>query len=120
MDDAHRRLLRQLPSVDEMLVHYYHQYQNKKIPRMVLIKAIRLALENTRQHLLKLKADELPESLDRPGLITKIHEQLDCSQRAHLIPLINATGVIIHTNLGRSPLAGAAMEQIFKSRGSLF
>ncbi len=114
MDDAHRRLLRQLPSVDEMLVQYYHQYQTKKISRLVLIKAIRLALEDTRQDFLKLAADELPESLDRSGLISKIHEQLDCSQQAHLIPVINATGVIIHTNLGRSPLAAAAMEQIFK------
>ena len=113
MEDAHRRLLRQLPSVDEMLVHYYHLHQTPKIPRTVLIKAIRLTLENTRQHLLKLQVDELPASLDRPELISKIHEQIGCSQRAHLIPLINATGVIIHTNLGRSPLAKAAMEQIF-------
>ena len=114
MEDAHRRLLRQLPSVDEMLVHYYHLHQTPKIPRTVLIKAIRLTLENTRQHLLKLQVDELPASLDRAELITKIHEQIGSSQRAHLIPLINATGVIIHTNLGRSPLAEAAMEQIFK------
>src|SRR3974390_2976086 len=113
MEDAHRRLLRQLPSVDEILVYYYQHYQTPKIPRTVLIKAIRITLENTRQHLLKLKADELPASLDRREIITKIHEQIDCSQRAHLIPLINATGVIIHTNLGRSPLAKAAMEQIF-------
>ncbi len=114
MDDVHRRLLRQLPSVDEMLEHFYEQSQTAKIPRTVVLKAIRLALEKNRQQILAVKAAELPESLDRADLITEIKKQLACSQQAHLIPLINATGVIIHTNLGRSPLATAAMEQIFQ------
>ena len=114
MDDVHRRLLRQLPSVDEMLEHFYEQSQTTKIPRTVVLKAIRLALEKNRQQILAVKAAELPESLDRADLITEIKKQLACSQQAHLIPLINATGVIIHTNLGRSPLAEAAMEQIFQ------
>jgi L-seryl-tRNA(Ser) seleniumtransferase len=114
MDDVHRRLLRQLPSVDEMLEHFYEQSQTTKIPRTVVLKAIRLALEKNRQLILAVKAAELPESLDRADLITEVKEQLACSQQAHLIPLINATGVIIHTNLGRSPLAEAAMAQIFQ------
>jgi L-seryl-tRNA(Ser) seleniumtransferase len=114
MDEVHRRLLRQLPSVDEMLEHFYEHSQTTKIPRTVVLKAIRLALEKNRQQILAVKAAELPESLDRADLISEIKKQLACSQQAHLIPLINATGVIIHTNLGRSPLATAAMEQIFQ------
>ncbi len=114
MDDPHRRLLRQLPSVDEMLLHFSQQLEAEKIPRAVLVKAIRQTLEDVRRHLLQLAADKLPASLDREGLITAINQQLGRSQQPHLIPLINATGVIIHTNLGRSPLAAAAMDQIFQ------
>ena len=120
MDDVHRRLLRQLPSVDEMLEHFYEQSQTTKIPRTVVLKAIRLALEKNRQQILEVKAAELPESLDRADLITEIKKQLACSQQAHLIPLINATGVIIHTNLGRSPLADSGHGADFSSRSPLF
>lgn len=112
MDNARRRLLRQLPSVDEMLGHFSEHSQTGKIPRAVLVKAIRLVLEKTRRHLLAANAGEVPESLDRADLLSEIKIQIASSQRAHLMPLINATGVIIHTNLGRSPLAAAAMEQI--------
>lgn len=112
MEDRHHRLLRQLPSVEEMLVHFHQSPQTNRIPRSVLIKAIRTALEETRQNLLKINPDKLPDNLDQSALFTQISEQIERSQRSHLIPLINATGVIIHTNLGRSPLAKAAIEQI--------
>jgi len=112
MDDAHRQLLRQLPSVDELLVHFSNQ--TGEISRSLVLTAIRRALEDARQHLLSLPVDKLPASLDRVGLIAEIHQQISRSQPARLIPLINATGVIIHTNLGRSPLAAAAINQITK------
>jgi L-seryl-tRNA(Ser) seleniumtransferase len=112
MDDAHRQLLRQLPSVDELLVHFSNQ--TGEISRSLILTAIRRALEDARHHLLSLPGDTLPASLDRVGLIAEIHQQISRSQQARLIPLINATGVIIHTNLGRSPLAAAAINQITK------
>jgi L-seryl-tRNA(Ser) seleniumtransferase len=114
MDEQHHRLLRQLPSVEEMLGHFQHAPQAFSIPRSVMIRAIRSALEHTRQQLLKLKADTLPEIIDRSGLLAQISEQMERYQQDHLIPLINATGVIIHTNLGRSPLARTVIEQITK------
>jgi L-seryl-tRNA(Ser) seleniumtransferase len=114
MDDALRQLLRQLPSVDELLLYFSHQPQAEKLPRSILVKAIRQTLEDTRQHLLELAEARLPAGLDRDGLITAIQQQIGQSRQAHLVPLINATGVIIHTNLGRSPLAQAAIDQIFQ------
>jgi L-seryl-tRNA(Ser) seleniumtransferase len=114
MDEQHHRLLRQLPSVEEMLGYFQHAPQTQNIPRSVLIKAIRSVLENMRQHLLKLEADNLPANIDQPALLAHISEQIERYQQDHLIPLINATGVIIHTNLGRSPLAEAAIDHIHK------
>jgi L-seryl-tRNA(Ser) seleniumtransferase len=114
MDDAHRQLLRQLPSVDELLLHFSRQARAEKTPRSVLVKAIRSALEDARRQLLELAEAKLPDSLDKDGLMVTIQQHLEQSRQTHLIPLINATGVIIHTNLGRSPLAQAAIEQILK------
>jgi L-seryl-tRNA(Ser) seleniumtransferase len=114
MDDAHRQLLRQLPSVDELIVHFKDHRPSEKIPRTVLVKAIRQTLEDIRRHLVDLAADKLPDNLDQSGLIAEIQQQIGQSQRAHLIRVINATGVIIHTNLGRSPLAEAAIQQILE------
>jgi L-seryl-tRNA(Ser) seleniumtransferase len=114
MDDPHRRLLRQLPSVDELLLHFHHQPGSAIIPRTVLVNAIRHALKELRQHLLNLTADNLPAELDRSRLISTINQQVEQTRQPRLIPLINATGVIIHTNLGRSPLAAEAMDQIFQ------
>jgi L-seryl-tRNA(Ser) seleniumtransferase len=113
MDDPHRQLVRQLPSVEEMLVDFGQQSQMAQIPRAVLVKAIRQTLGETRRRLLEMAVETLPAALDRVALINDIHQQIQRSQQARLMPLINATGVIIHTNLGRSPLAKAAMDQIF-------
>jgi L-seryl-tRNA(Ser) seleniumtransferase len=114
MDDAYRQLLRQLPSVDELLVYFSRRPQADKMPRSVLLKAIRHSLEDARRHLLELAEAKLPASLDQDGLIAAIQQYIGQSQQAHLIPLINGTGVIIHTNLGRSPLAQAAIDQILQ------
>jgi L-seryl-tRNA(Ser) seleniumtransferase len=114
MDEAHRLLLRQLPSVDELLIHFSRRPQAKKIPRSVLVRAIRGTLEDARRQLLALAETELPDSLDRSGLIAAIQQHLEQTRQTHLLPLINATGVIIHTNLGRSPLAQEAIEQIWQ------
>jgi L-seryl-tRNA(Ser) seleniumtransferase len=50
-------------------------------------------------------------------LIDNINKQIDSSQQPHIMPLINATGVIIHTNLGRAPLSIAALAAVRKVGG---
>ncbi len=112
MDDAHRQLLRQLPKVDELIEHFRQQAIGRQAPRRVLTQVIRQVLEQTRQRLLAWPSAEVPAIFDKVGLWHEIAEQLAKTQRPHLMPLINASGVIIHTNLGRSPLAEAALEQI--------
>jgi L-seryl-tRNA(Ser) seleniumtransferase len=56
------------------------------------------------------------ESLSSDGVIARIESaaeaELSRTFRPSLEPVINATGVVIHTNLGRAPLAGAAIERV--------
>ncbi|MGQ9921204.1 MAG: L-seryl-tRNA(Sec) selenium transferase, partial [Desulfobacca sp.] len=112
MDDRQRQLLRQLPKVDELLAHFGQQAVGQQTPRRVLTQVIRQVLDDTRRWLLALPPGQMPETFDQVDLIDRIAEQLAQTQCPRLIPLINASGVIIHTNLGRSPLAEAAIEQI--------
>ena len=114
MDNAHQQLLRQLPKVDELIDHFTSQAAGGPIPRRVLTQVIRQALDDTRQQLLALPTTQVPERFDLAGLRQQIEQQLIQSLTPRLIPLINASGVIIHTNLGRSPLAAAAIDQIVK------
>jgi len=112
MDDGHRQLLRQLPSVDELILFFQEHPLAAELPRTILVKAIRQTLAEVRRQLLELSPDTLPERVDREWLLAQIQQQVRQSQSFRLLRVINATGVIIHTNLGRSPLAQAAMEQI--------
>ncbi len=112
MDDAQQRLLRQLPSVDELLAAFYQQTPPAAVPRAVVLSAVRQTLADFRQQLRSLPQEALPAGLDRGALMAQIHQRVRQSQQPRLIPLINATGVIIHTNLGRSCLAEAALSQI--------
>jgi L-seryl-tRNA(Ser) seleniumtransferase len=114
MDERRRQLLRQLPKVDELIDHFRQQALWPQTPRRVLTQVIRQELEETRQRLLALPSSALPAAIDQAALRRQIAAQLEESRRPRLIPLINASGVIIHTNLGRSPLAEAAIDQIVK------
>jgi len=114
MDDRQRQLLRQLPKVDELIDDFRQQAVGQETPRRVLTQVIRQVLAETRQRLLATPSPELPAAIDREALQGEIGARLAENMRPRLRPLINATGVIIHTNLGRSPLAEAAVEQIVK------
>jgi len=71
----------------------------------VVVEAARAALDNARQAILAgAPAPALQE------LVTVIAEQVGRTMQPTLRPVINATGVIIHTNLGRAPLSRATME----------
>jgi L-seryl-tRNA(Ser) seleniumtransferase len=58
----------------------------------------------------RLPPERLAESL--AGIEDSIARRLEVDSRASLVPVINATGIVIHTNLGRAPLSTAAIQAI--------
>ena len=62
--------------------------------------------------------DEKSLDLALDGLFAAVDRHLRQSLRYSLIPLINATGVILHTNLGRAPLAVAALDHVLATAGA--
>ncbi len=112
MDPARAALLRQLPQVDELLRHPLLSPVVAGMPRAWAAAAVRRLLAAKRRQLAAAAAPELPARLDAEALLEEILAALAAAAQPSLRRVINATGVVIHTNLGRSPLAAAALAQV--------
>ena len=75
-------------------------------------ESIRVVLARLRQEIGNGELDEKSLDLALGGLFAVVERQLRQSLGYSLLPLINATGVILHTNLGRAPLAVAALDHV--------
>jgi L-seryl-tRNA(Ser) seleniumtransferase len=93
--------LRDLPSVDELAGD---GRLAGAAPRPLLVSAARSALARARE---ELQAGEEPGDL-----VERVESELAAARGARLRRAINATGVIVHTNLGRAPLAREALERV--------
>ena len=113
MDSRTRLLLRQLPSVDELLQEPSIREMVQALPRWAVVEAIREVLERWRRMLATGQSESASADLpSRDALIAEVKQIALRLNRPALRRLINATGVVIHTNLGRAPLAEVGIERI--------
>ncbi len=97
--------LRKLPSVDRLMQHPDVAVRLETDGREAVLDAIRTTLE-------KMRA-EISAGSPYPGdaeLVQRIQARLASTMRPTLRPVINATGVILHTNLGRAPLSEETLQ----------
>lgn len=111
-----QQVLRKIPSVEELLSKKETLDLLKSHPRTVVKEAIRKGLGRLREELLRKKDlstfDDRLFSFDH--LLPFIRTELDLLVKPRLRRLINATGVVIHTNLGRSPLPPSALDHMIE------
>jgi L-seryl-tRNA(Ser) seleniumtransferase len=93
-------MLRQLPSVDKLLSENRIKALEKVFPHLLIVDLIRENLNACRVTVLKDKKTPSVEEIT-----DNIVGQAQALSRPSLHPLINATGVVLHTNLGRAPLS---------------
>jgi len=105
-------LFRRLPSVDEMLRSAELQSLADAQGHRAVADAARAVLSRLREEIAAARLDERGVGLAIAGIREAIEQQLRKSLTHSLRPVINATGVILHTNLGRAPLAESAIEHI--------
>ncbi len=107
-------LLRNIPAVDELLAIPRIQSMLAAYPRWAVLEAVRQVLADRRQRVLRRGVTrEAAETLLAPDAIAAaVAEAATQKAGPSFIPVLNATGVILHTNLGRAPLAPAALEAI--------
>jgi L-seryl-tRNA(Ser) seleniumtransferase len=93
--------LRDLPSVNELV-------ESERLmgagPHALVVAAARSALDRARE--------EIRAGVDPGDLVERVEGELAAARTARLRNAINATGVIVHTNLGRAPLAEAALDRV--------
>jgi L-seryl-tRNA(Ser) seleniumtransferase len=92
--------LRELPSVDELA---------RGADDPLAVAAAREVLARARE--------EIATGVDPGDLAARLRDQLGAARRPRLQRVLNATGVIVHTNLGRAPLAPAALERVREVAG---
>jgi L-seryl-tRNA(Ser) seleniumtransferase len=96
--------LRQLPPVGAVLEHDLLLPSLHERGRAAVLCAVRMAIDEARS---ALRAG-VTTAVDRNSLARRSHEIL-ASERPALRPVINATGIMLHTGLGRAPLAEEAV-----------
>lgn len=97
-------VLRNLPGVDKLLQTDALQEMIAAYGRAPTVDAARAALDEARQSIL-----DDATGFDQAALCARIGQILQKRARPTLLPAINATGVVIHTNLGRVPLCQDAL-----------
>jgi len=100
--------LRQIPSVDELLNRPAVRVLEERAGRQLLVDTIRQVLAGFRNRLASGTVSAFSLEMVEKEIVTTAEAALDFSLR----PVINASGVIIHTNLGRAPLAEEALEHL--------
>ncbi|MBI3089053.1 MAG: L-seryl-tRNA(Sec) selenium transferase [Candidatus Tectomicrobia bacterium] len=110
--------LRRLPAVDEILRHPLVAEQAGGLPHRLLVAAVREAIEAARQRILQAVSPDQAGERESAALAGEVVARLRQVRHPQLRRVINATGVILHTNLGRSVLAEEAMQAIQRTAAS--
>ena len=112
-----QELLRSLPKIDEVLMDEGISDLMERIPRETVVDAVRDSVETIRADILAGKITE-PSEMKLDTIIDRINHTANKMDIKSLRPVINATGVVLHTNLGRANLSDKAVEQVVSAARS--
>jgi len=112
LSENQQKMLRMLPGVDHVLEHAGTVPFFENIPKSVMVKSIRETLETLRNSILTAKQNIREESLSEDRIIELVKAVAKNAMTLNLKNLVNATGVVVHTNLGRSLLPREVIENI--------
>ena len=109
MMEDRRELLRKIPKIDEVLQDERLFFLSENTPRTVIVESVREVIEELRKDILGGSRDQMET---KETLMTEIVARITGKKKKSLRRVINATGVVLHTNLGRSNLSDRACESI--------
>jgi len=104
-----RKLLRSLPSVSALLEHEEVCEWLNGLPRASVVTAVQTAVTEAREAII---SGETTEPVGEEELLVRAEQELLEQSVPSLRRVINATGIILHTGLGRAPLSDAAIEAL--------
>ena len=106
---------RAIPSVTELLSLPEAENWLTRVPRAVLVDAIRAELESYRMTLSNGSSAETGPSLLQ--MVAGIDQRVEQLSKAPLPEVINGTGILLHTGLGRAPMAEKAVTAMAEAAG---
>jgi L-seryl-tRNA(Ser) seleniumtransferase len=112
---ARTTALRALPAVDRLLRHPEAEKLAGRYPRDLIAQMLREALGEARAHLANGRVDAPPSDEE---LVRAAASRLAARLASSLRPVVNASGVVLHTNLGRAALAPQALEAVRAAAGA--
>jgi len=109
-------LLRQIPSLDELLAQPKLASLTQRVDRSLVVEVARTVLDDLRARITgqvttAVLAEISPVACDPASLEERITTLVERILARSLLPVINATGVVLHTNLGRAPLPESVVEE---------
>ncbi|MBW2408628.1 MAG: L-seryl-tRNA(Sec) selenium transferase [Deltaproteobacteria bacterium] len=112
ISEKQQQLLRMLPGVDHILEQSKTQAAFNDVPQTVLVNAIRTTIESYRTRILSGDSRLSEKALSDDFILNDVIHLVHKAMTPNLKRVVNATGVVVHTNLGRSLLAQDADEHL--------
>jgi L-seryl-tRNA(Ser) seleniumtransferase len=112
MDEIQQTQLKRLPGVDRILAYGTEHGHFDKIAKSVLITAIRAAIDALRSRILASPVPLDDHCFSPDALVAEVMSQAARAMALKLERVVNATGVVVHTNLGRSLLSSGVLEHL--------
>src|SRR5260370_29859648 len=106
--------LRQIPSVDELLLQPRLAALAKRVDRNLVVEVARAVLADLRARIAG-DSNWTAQGLSAASVEELISTEVERILSRSLQPVINATGVILHTNLGRAPLPETVVDELRRS-----
>ena len=109
LKDNQRNLLRMLPGVDRILESLMQTSGVADVPKTVLVPCARQTLDLFRHRILAGDVKAAAEGPDLASIVEQVRVRVSKEMAHNLKRVVNATGIVVHTNLGRSLLAEAVL-----------
>ncbi len=112
--NATRALLRRIPSVERLFEAAGFQQLASEYGRSELLAATRAVLAKIRKEVIEGRIEETNFETTIDSVASSVRSLLVSTTASSLVPVVNATGIIVHTNLGRAPLPESAIDALAK------
>lgn len=116
MDEDRSMLLRRIPKIDEVMLYLKREGYLERASREAVLEVCRSMVGEIRAAILEKGTEADVPSAE--ALSVLVRENMEAFRRPSLRRVVNATGIILHTNLGRAPLCEEALKSLVEvSRG---
>ncbi len=114
VSEKQQQLLRMIPGVDRIIEILGNERDLDTVPKDILTRCVRKVTEQIRKDIFSDGAKVSEKHLGIEQILKKIRTHIQKSMAPRLVPVVNATGVVVHTNLGRSLLPSDALKNLLK------